>query len=67
MKVKIESEVAQSCPTLSYPMDCSSPGFSIHRILQARVLEWSAIGFSGVDMSLSKVWELVMNMESWHA
>ena len=45
-KVKSESEVAQSCPTLSDPMDCSLPGFSIHGIFQARVLEWSAIAFS---------------------
>ena len=40
MKVKRESEVAQSYPTLSDPMDCSLPGSSIHRIFQARVLEW---------------------------
>ena len=46
MKVKSESEVAQSCPTLSNPMDCSLPGSSIHGILQARVLEWVAIAFS---------------------
>ena len=39
-KVKSESEVAQSCPTLSDPMDCSLPGSSVHRIFQARVLEW---------------------------
>ena len=43
MKVKGESEVAQSCPTLSDPMDCSPPGSSIHGILQARVLEGGAI------------------------
>ena len=43
MKVKSESEVAQSCPTLSDPMDCSLPGSSIHGIFQARVLEWGAI------------------------
>ena len=42
-KVKSESEVAQSCPTLSDPMDCSLPGSSIHGIFQARVLEWVAI------------------------
>ena len=42
MKVKSESEVAQSCPTLSDPMDCSLPGSSIHGIFQARVLEWDA-------------------------
>ena len=46
MKVKSESEVAQSCPTLSNPMDCSLPGSSIHGIFQARVLEWLAIAFS---------------------
>ena len=43
MKMKSESEVAQSCPTLSDPMDCSLPGSSVHRIFQARVLEWGAI------------------------
>ena len=43
MKVKSESEVAQLCPTLSNPMDCSLPGSSIHGIFQARVLEWDAI------------------------
>ena len=46
MKVKSESEVAQSCPTLSDPMDCSLPGSSVDRIFQARVLEWGAIAFS---------------------
>ena len=46
MKVKSESEVAQLCPTLSDPMDWSLPGFSIHGIFQARVLEWGAIAFS---------------------
>ena len=46
MKVKSESEVAQSCPTLSNPMDCSTPGSSVHGIFQARVLEWGAIAFS---------------------
>ena len=45
-KVKSESEVAQSCPTLSDPMDCSPPGSSIHGIFQARVLKWGAIAFS---------------------
>ena len=48
MKVKRESEVAQSCPTLRNPMDCSLPGSSVHRIFQARVLEWVAIAFSEV-------------------
>ena len=46
MKVKSESEVAQSCPTLSDPMDCSLPGSSVHGVFQARVLEWVAIAFS---------------------
>ena len=46
MKVKSESEVAQSCPTLSDPMDRSLPGSSIHGIFQARVLEWGAIAVS---------------------
>ena len=41
-----ESEVAQSCPTLSDPMDCSLPGSSVHEILQSRVLEWGTIAFS---------------------
>ena len=45
MKVKSESEVAQSCPTLSDPMDCSLPGSSVHGIFQAGVLEWGAIAF----------------------
>ena len=46
MKVKSESEVAQSCPTPSNPMDCSLPGSSVHGIFQARVLEWGAIAFA---------------------
>ena len=46
MKVESESEVAQSCPTLSDPMDCSLPGSSIRGIFQATVLEWGAIAFS---------------------
>ena len=46
--MKSESEVAQSCPTLSDPMDCSLPGSSVHGIFQARVPEWGAIAFSAV-------------------
>ena len=46
MKVESESEVAQSCPTLRDPVDCSLPGSSIHGIFQATVLEWDAIAFS---------------------
>ena len=48
MKVKSESEVAQSYPTRSDPMDCSLPGSSIHGIFQARVLEWGVIAFSEI-------------------
>ena len=48
MKVKSESEVAQSCPTPSDPMDCSLPGSSIHGIFQARVLEWGAIALQPI-------------------
>ena len=54
MKVKSEKEVAQSCPTLSDPMDCGLPGSSIPGIFQARILEWGAIAFSAV-YSLSHV------------
>ena len=53
MKVKSESEVTQSCPTLCDPMDCSLPGSSVHGIFQARVLEWGAIAFSGLGHLLS--------------
>ena len=49
MKVKSESEVAQSCLTLQDPMDCSLPGSSVHGICQARVLEWGAIAFSDIE------------------
>ena len=56
MKVKSESEVAQSCPTLRDPMDCSLPGSPIHGTFQARVLEWGVIAFSIKLMSI----ELVM-------
>ena len=50
MEVKSESEVAQSCPTLLDPMDCSLPGSSVQGIFQARVLEWGAIAFSSIDL-----------------
>ena len=49
MKVESESEVAQSCPTLSDPMDRSPPGSSVHGIFQATVLEWGAIAFCAAD------------------
>ena len=51
MKVQSENEVAQSCPIPSDLMDCSLPGSSVHRIFQARVLEWVAIAFSGWEAS----------------
>ena len=57
MKVKSESEVTQSCPTLSDPMDCSLLGFSLHGILQARILEWVAISFSrGASQPRDQTW-----------
>ena len=55
MKVKSESEVAQSCPTLSDPMDCSLPGSSIHGIFQVRVLEWGAIAFCDIYVILVQI------------
>ena len=55
MKVKSESEVAQSCPTPSDFMDCSLPGSSIHGIFQARVLEWVAVAFSKVRISIRRM------------
>ena len=54
MKVKSESEVTQSCLTLSDLMDCSLSGSSVHGIFQARVLEWGVIAFSGYFWSISK-------------
>ena len=54
MKVKSESEVAQSHPTLSDPMDCSLLGSSVHGIFQARVLEWVAIAFSDIRAAAAK-------------
>ena len=53
MKVKSESEVAQSCPTLSDPMDCSLPGSSVHGIFQARALEWGAIALGRAKITLT--------------
>ena len=54
LKVKRESEVTQSCPTLCNPVDCSLPGSSVHGIFQARILEWVAIAFSGVCTHFNK-------------
>ena len=62
MKVKSESEVTQSCPTLSDPIDCSSPGPSIHGVFQARVLEWAAIAFSGFSSADLKRVEYMLPM-----
>ena len=53
--MKSESEVAQSCPTLSDLMDCSLPGSSVHGIFQARVLEWVAIAFSTKDKGIMQI------------
>ena len=55
MKMKSESEVAQSCPTLSNTMDCSLPVSSIHGIFQARVLEWGVITFSMLGTQLCPI------------
>ena len=57
MKVKSESEVAQSCQTLSDPMNCSLPGSSVHVIFQARLLEWGTIAFSELRNSGSDLGE----------
>ena len=54
MKAKSESEVAQLCPTLCDPMDCSPPGSSVHGIFQARVLEWGATALGTDKNSESK-------------
>ena len=62
MKVKSEGEVAQSCLILSDPIDCSLAGSSIHRIFQARVLEWVAIAFSERKLSTK---ELILS--NYHA
>ena len=64
MKVKSESEVAQSCPTLRDPMDCSPPGSSVHGIFQARALEWGAIAFSDKLLHSSKQKQLVINLKT---
>ena len=58
MKVKSESEVTQSCPTLSDPMGCSLSGSSVHGIFQTRVLEWGAIAFSNTYVYLHPINEL---------
>ena len=60
MKVKSESEVTQSCPARSDPMDCSLPGSSIRGIFQARVLEWGAIAFSRGSVYIKLIWVSVV-------
>ena len=57
MKVKSESEVAQSYPTPSKPMDCSPPGSAAHGIFQARVLEWGATAFSNPINRCQQIWK----------
>ena len=64
MKVKSESEVAQSCPTLRNPMDCSLPGPFVHGIFQAGVLEWGAIAFSQKKL-LAKVFCFARMKRNW--
>ena len=66
MKVKGESEVAQSCLTLSDPMDCSPPGSSIHGIFQARVLEWGATAFSSCDFGAPKIKSVTVSTAICH-
>ena len=62
MRVKSEREVAQSCPTLSDPTDCSPPGSSVHGIFQARTLEWGAIAFSDIgSVGLTKYTLVIFN------
>ena len=56
--MKSESEVTESCPTLSDPMDCSTPGSSVHGIFQARVLEWGAIAFSWLELGINNGMDL---------
>ena len=67
MKVKSQSEVAQSCLTLSNPMDCSLPGSFIHGIFQARVLEWGAIAFSNAWKWKVKVKSLRLSTWKLHS
>ena len=65
MKVKSESEVAQLCPTLRDPMDCSLPGPSIHGIFQARILEWVAMSFSRYADDITLITESEEKLASW--
>ena len=67
MKVKSESEVAQSCPTLSYSMDCSLPGFSTHGIFHATVLAWVAIATAGHTHRGNQNWKRHMYPSVHHS
>ena len=62
MKVKSESEFAQSCPTLRNPMDCSLPGSSVHGIFQARVLEWGAIAVSEIVLVVMLIMVIIASI-----
>ena len=69
MKVKSESGVTQSCPTLSDPMDCSPSGSSVHWVFQARVLEWGAIAFSELTQYHQAILlqlEIFKKTEGWY-
>ena len=67
VKVKSESEVAQSCPALCNPMDCSLPGSSVHGIFQARILEWVAISFFKADSKTkSPIWHQSGMISQFH-
>ena len=61
------AKLLQLCPTLCHPIDDSPSGSPSPGILQARILEWGAIAFSTIDMSLSKVWETMKYREAWNA
>ena len=63
MKVKSESEVAQSCLTLCDPMDCRPPGSSLHGVFQARVLEWDAIAFSNLHFTVAQKYIYLMKVK----
>jgi len=65
MKVKSESEVAQLCPTLIDPMDCSLPGSSVHGIFQTRVLEWGAIAFSEIHLTGEQIVIFKLTQQCW--
>ena len=65
MKVKSEREVAQLCPTLSDPIDCSLPGSSVHGIFQARVLEWVTSAFSCYLLLIFNSQETLLEIPLW--